>query len=333
MARFLDPFVPSYGRGSVEKFTPLETIKGDEYFSQNEKTFRCMVDDRIGDEHSVNATICDVLEEDFKCMFALHLLKLMDQTTIDCSDGRYELERIFGTNFKLQYRSATKSPSIQSQSYNTLTCIELAVVPLGKKTGPDTLLCYTIPIEQIHIVYDKVNKFSHVKVSMGMVERYPKVCIVFAVKVILAIAGNISHFQWDPMTAIRTRQDRLAINIVLSEAEKNNEKAVWERKMDIIEEFQKLTLDDFEQRKMFFIRLGVSPKSIQRMETALRTKSTHGSMLVWSSLSPLRQNAIHAEFVGVKTTVIEKYTSALSANVTSSHSKIQIQGEALLIFL
>ena len=80
---------------------------------------------------------------------------------------------------------------------------------------------YAIPIEQIHIVYDKVNKFSHVKVSMGMVERYPKVCIVFAVKVILAIAGNISHFQWDPMTAIRTRQDRLAISIVLSDADKN----------------------------------------------------------------------------------------------------------------
>ena len=98
-----------------EKFTPLETFRGDEYFLENEKKFKCVLDNRVEHEVLWKSTIRDAFEDDLKCMFALHLLKMMEQTTFECSEGMYELERISRVKFR-------------PQSHNAMTFIELSIV-------------------------------------------------------------------------------------------------------------------------------------------------------------------------------------------------------------
>ena len=290
-----------------EQFTPLKEFVGTESFSENEKKFRCIVNNPIK-EKSLVKTVCDVLQENLTCMFLTRLLGLMNEKIFDCNDGRYELESISGCDPR--------------EYSNCKTCIKLTIVRLGEI--PVTIKS-TIPIKEIYLDKNSIDQeqFSQIVVSISKVNSYPKIGIMFAAKAITAIARNVSFFLATNVVGkgrLRKQNVSFGIDVILPEAEENNREAVFERKKEIIDEFEKLMKSkgnvaisrtnskrkledwatrsgrDFEHKKTFLVRRGVTPRAIENMENRLKSKDC----------KPLTYNDIIAQFVGEGTMTIEK---------------------------
>ena len=296
-----------------DEFTPIRQFQGDAVFSEHEKKFKGIVSHSIKDTSLLKETICDALKDNLKCMFATRLLALMRQTIIECSDGNYELESICDCD-----------PIEYGKTF--LTCIKLSILRLGKVT---VWLKPIIPIENIciDIKTDEQKQLSYLEVSISMVNKFPKVGIVLAVKAILAIARNVSLFMAPKAVgAGQMIQDKQSIDIVLSGADKNNKDAVWTRKTDISDEFHRLWKKnfgesnwrlrmqrDFDQQKIFFVRVGVSPSAIHTMQSILLSKPFVG----------LQQKDINVTFIGAEPITIEKQAPATIYQASCD----QVQGE------